>query len=115
MRNRTLWLALMFVFSSLSAAYAPERGTILEDTTSPQLTGNTVNCGTNASNVSFEVETHEEEYSHYDTVSPWLDLYCGVWNTTYMLYWGVLALDNYSEVDSGAHQFVTNTSSVSYH
>ncbi len=115
MRNRTLLLALMFVFSSLSAAYAPERGTILEDTTSPQLTGNTVNCGTNASNVSFEVETHEEEYSHYDTVSPWLDLYCGVWNTTYMLYWGVLALDNYSEVDSGAHQFVTNTSSVSYH
>ena len=115
MRNRTLLLALMFVFSSLSAAYAPERGTVLDDTTSPQLTGNTVNCGTNASNVSFEVETHEEEYSHYDTVSPWLDLYCGVWNTTYMLYWGVLALDNYSEVDSGNHQFVTNTSSVSYH
>ena len=115
MRNRTLLLALMFVFSSLSAAYAPERGTILDDTTSPQLTGNTVNCGTNASNVSFEVEAHQEEYSHYDTVSPWLDLYCGVWNTTYMLYWGVLALDNYSEVDSGNHQFVTNTSSVSYH
>ncbi len=115
MRNRTLLLALMFVFSSLSAAYAPERLTVLDDTTSPQLTGNTVNCGTNASNVSFEVEAHQEEYSHYDTVSPWLDLYCGVWNTTYMLYWGVLALDNYSEVDSGAHQFVTNTSSVSYH
>ena len=115
MRNRTLLLALMFVFSSLSAAYAPERLTVLGDTTSPQLTGNTVNCGTNASNVSFEVEAHQEEYSHYDTVSPWLDLYCGVWNTTYMLYWGVLALDNYSEVDSGNHQFVTNTSSVSYH
>ena len=68
MRNRTHLLALMFVFSSLMAAYAPEQLTVLDDTNPPQLAGNTVDCGTNASNVSFEVEAEQPVWYRHDTV-----------------------------------------------
>jgi hypothetical protein len=72
-------------------------------------------CGTNASNVWFEVEPYQPEWNAYDTVSVYLDTYCGIWNNSYMVSWGLIDNATNSIIDYGNTSFVTNTSSVSYH
>jgi hypothetical protein len=76
---------------------------------------NTSGCGTNASNVWFEVEPYQQEWNASDTVSVYLDTYCGIWNNSYMVSWGLIDNATNSIIDYGNTSFVTNTSSVSYH
>ena len=76
---------------------------------------NTSGCGTNASNVWFEVEPYKPEWNASDTVSVYLDTYCGIWNNSYMISWGLIDNATNTIIDYGNTSFVTNTSSVSYH
>jgi len=79
MNARVLTLTLMLVLSTFSAVLAPEPTRMLDEPNEPQFAGNTVDCGTNASNVSFEVESDQQVWNRHDTVSAHLDTYCGVW------------------------------------
>ena len=114
MHARTIALALMLMLSTLSAVLVPEPTAVLEDAVAPQLAGNTVDCGTNASNVSFEVEAYQPVWNRHDTVSAFLDTYCGVWWETYRVDWLLVSQDNSSVIDSGQSMFTTNNSSVTH-
>ena len=115
MNARALTLTLMLVFSTFSAVFVPEPTAVLDEPIAPQHTGNTVDCGTNASNVSFEVEAYQPVWNRYDTVSAYLDTYCGVWWNTYRVDWLLVSQDNSSVIDYGQSTFTTNNSSVTYH
>ena len=75
----------------------------------------TSSCGNNASDVWFEVEAYQPEWNASDTVSVFLDTYCGIWNNSYKVSWGLIDNATNSIIDSGNTSFVTNPSSVSYH
>ena len=115
MNARVLTLTLMLVFSTFSSVFAPEPIAVLDEPVVPQHAGNTVDCGTNASNVSFEVEAYQPVWNRYDTVSAFLDTYCGVWWETYRVDWLLVSQDNSSVIDYGQSTFTTNNSSVTYH
>ena len=115
MNARVLMLTLMLVLSTFSAIFAPEPTALLDEPKAPQHAGNTVDCGTNASNVSFEVEAYQSVWNRHDTVSAYLDTYCGIWNNTYMVSYGIIDNANGWVIDSGSRFFETNTSSVTYH
>ena len=115
MNTRTYTLALLLLFSSLSNALAPSIPPVLDEVETPHFTGGTIDCGTNASNTSFEVEPYQPEWNASDTVSVFLDTYCGIWNNSYMVSWGLFDNDNNSIIiDTGNSSFETNTSSVTY-
>jgi hypothetical protein len=115
MNSRALTLALLLVLSTLANALAPTIPSALEESTAPHFSGGTVDCGTNASNVSFEVEAYQPTWNNLDTVSVYLDTYCGIWNNSYMVSWGLIDDANGSIIDYGSTSFQTNTSSVTYH
>jgi hypothetical protein len=115
MSARALTLTLMLVFSTFSAVFVPEPTAVLDEPIVPQHAGNTVDCGTNASNVSFEVEAYQPVWNRHDTVSAYLDTYCGVWWNTYRVDWLLVSQDNSSVIDYGQSTFITNNSSVTYH
>ncbi|MEK9651193.1 MAG: thrombospondin type 3 repeat-containing protein [Poseidonia sp.] len=115
MNARALTLTLMLVLSTFSTVFAPHPTAVLTETNEPLLAGNTTDCGTNASNVSFEVEANQPVWNRHDTVSAFLDTYCGVWWKTYRVNWLLVSQDNSSLIDSGQSTFITNNSSVTYH
>ena len=75
----------------------------------------TSSCGSNASDVWFEVDAYQPEWNASDTVSVFLDTYCGIWNNSYKVSWGLIDNATNSIIDYGNTSFVTNPSSVSYH
>jgi len=115
MNGRAISLTVLLLLSSLANALAPSIPSVLDEPTTPHFAGGTIDCGTNASNISFEVEAYEPEWNAYDTVSVYLDTYCGIWNNTYMVSWGLIDNGNNSLIDSGSNAFETNASSVTYH
>ena len=115
MNARALTLTLMLVLSTFSTVFVPQPTAVLTETNEPLLAGNTTDCGTNASNVSFEVEAYQPVWNRHDTVSAFLDTYCGVWWKTYRVNWLLVSQDNSSLIDSGQSTFITNNSSVTYH
>ena len=72
-------------------------------------------CGDNVSDVWFEVSPYQEEWNASDTVSVYLDTYCGIWNNSYMVSWGLIDNANNSTIGYGSTSFMTTPSSVSYH
>ena len=76
---------------------------------------NTSSCGDNVSDVWFEVSPYQEEWNASDTVSVYLDTYCGIWNNSYMVSWGLIDNANNSTIDYGSTSFMTTPTSVSYH
>ncbi len=115
MHARTLALALLLLLGSFSNTFSTIPSTILEEENPIQSAGDTVDCGTNASNISFEIESSLGEYDFGDTYSGTLMAYCGIWDATYKFEW------NITDDDSGnwllipiSLTFETNTSSVSY-
>jgi hypothetical protein len=115
MNARPVVLTLLLILSSLSMALGDINTLQLQDSTPVLQAGDTVDCGTNASNVSFEVESSEQEYNTGDTFEGWADVYCGIWNETYMVNWS-LVLEGYGAAQGyGLSQFETNASTVSYH
>ena len=115
MNARALTLTLMLVLSTFSTVFVPQPTAVLTEANEPLLAGNTTDCGTNASNVSFEVEAYQPVWNRYDTVSAFLDTYCGVWWETYRVDWLLVSQDNNSLIDYGQSTFTTNNSSVTYH
>ena len=85
MNARPVVLTLLLILSSLSMALGDINTLQLRESTPVHQAGDTVDCGTNASNVSFEVESSEQEYNTGDTFEGWADVYCGIWNETYMV------------------------------
>ena len=67
------------------------------------------------SDVWFEVDAYQPEWNASDTVSVFLDTYCGIWNNSYKVSWGLIDNATNSIIDYGNTSFVTNPSSVSYH
>ncbi|MEL0313207.1 MAG: hypothetical protein VXA43_07430 [Candidatus Poseidoniales archaeon] len=115
MNARPVVLTLLLILSSLSMALGDINTLQLQDSTPVLQAGDTVDCGTNASNVSFEVESSEQEYNTGDTFEGWADVYCGIWNETYMVNWS-LVLEGYGAAQGyGLSHFETNASTVSYH
>ena len=80
-----------------------------------KVSGRNNSSGCNSSSVWFEVEAYQQEWNAYDTVSVYLDTYCGIWNNSYMVSWWVIDNANNSIIDYGNTSFETNSSSVSYH
>ena len=115
MNGRAVSLTLLLLLSSLANALAPSIPVVLDEPATTHFAGNTIDCGTNASNVSFEVEAYQPEWNAYDTVSVYLDTYCGIWNNSYMVSWGLIDNGNNSIIDYGSTSFETNASSVTYH
>ena len=115
MNTRPVVLTLLLILSSLSMALGDINTHQLKESTPVHQAGDTVDCGTNASNVSFEVESSEQEYNTGDTFEGWADVYCGIWNETYMVNWS-LVLEGYGAAQGyGISHFETNASTVSYH
>ncbi len=115
MHARTLTLALLLLLGSFSNTLSTIPSTILEEENSIQFAGDTVDCGTNASNISFEIESSQEEYDFGDTYSGALIAYCGLWDATYKFEWNITDDDTGGWLITPIHlTFETNTSSVSY-
>ena len=115
MNARPVVLTLLLILSSLSMALGDINTLQLQEPTPVHQAGDTVDCGTNASNVSLEVGSSEAEYNTGDTFDGWADVYCGIWNETYMVNWSLM-LEGYSAVQGyGFSNFETNASTVSYH
>ena len=120
MNARPLALTLLLILSSLSMALGDINTLQLQEPAPVHQAGDTIDCGTNASNVSFEVESSEEEYNTGDTFEGWADVYCGVWNETYRVNWSLSGPAGGSTIHShtiypGIVIFETNSSTVSYH
>lgn len=115
MNARVLTLTLMLVLSTFSTVFVPQPTAVLTEANEPLLAGNTTDCGTNASNVSFEVEAYQPVWNRHDTVSAFLDTYCGLWWYYYRVDWVLVSQDNSSIIDFGQSMFNTNNSSVTYH
>jgi len=115
MHARTLILALLLLLGSFSNTLSTIPSTILEEENSIQFAGDTVDCGTNASNISFEIESSQEEYDFGDTYSGALIAYCGLWDATYKFEWNITDDDTGGWLITPIYlTFETNTSSVSY-
>jgi hypothetical protein len=114
MNTRAVALTLILILSTFSNAFAPIPTSVLDEPVVPQLAGNTVDCGTNASNLSFEVEAYQSEWNRHDTVSAFLDTYCGIWNSTYRVDWFLTDEDNGTFIQSGQQVFETNSTSVTH-
>jgi hypothetical protein len=115
MHARTLALALLLLLGSFSNTLSTIPSTILEDENAIQFAGDTVDCGTNASNISFEIENSLEEYNFGDTYSGALVAYCGLWDATYKFDWSITDDDTgYWLIAPIELTFETNTTSVSY-
>jgi hypothetical protein len=115
MNARPVVLTLLLILSSLSMALGDINTLQLQDSTPVLQAGDTVDCGTNASNVSFEVESSEQEYNTGDTFEGWADVYCGIWNETYMVNWSLVLEGCGAAQGYGLSHFETNASTVSYH
>lgn len=117
MNARPVVLTLLLILSSLSMALGDINTLQLQDSTPVHQAGDTVDCGTNASNVSLEVGSSEAEYNTGDTFEGWADAYCGVWNQSYYIAWGFVFNGETGSfmVNNGTFLFQTNNSSVSYH
>ena len=72
-------------------------------------------CNNSSAGVFFEVEAYEPFWNRHDTVSAYLDTYCGVWNEAYRVDWTLFSNTNSTVIDSGQTQFITNGTSVSHH
>ena len=115
MHARTLALALLLLLGSFANTLSTIPSTILEDENAIQFTGNTIDCGTNASNISFVAESSQGEYDFGDTYSGALIAYCGLWDATYKFEWNITADDVAGLLLITTNlTFETNTSSVSY-
>jgi hypothetical protein len=115
MHARTLALALLLLLGSFSNTLSTIPSTILEDENAIQFAGDTVDCGTNASNISFEIESSQEEYDFGDTYSGALIAYCGLWDAAYKFEWNITDDDTGGWLITPIYlTFETNTSSVSY-
>ena len=58
MNGRAFSLTLLLLLSSLANALAPSIPVVLDEPATTHYAGDTIDCGTNASNVSFEVEAY---------------------------------------------------------
>ena len=121
MNARPVVLTLLLILSSLSMALGDINTLQLRESTPVHQAGDTVDCGTNASNVSLEVASSQEEYNTGDTFEGLVHVHCGVWNQTYMVHWrldqnGTYTMNSTTTVfyGTGPHVFETNTSTVMY-
>gem|GEM_PF-2515180 len=118
MNARPIAITLVLILSSLSMALGDINTLQLQEPAPVHQAGDTVDCGTNASNVSLEIGSSESEYNTGDTFDGWADAYCGVWNESYNIAWSLVRTYNGNgpfTVGSGSFLFQTNNSSVTYH
>ncbi len=119
MKGKAIAFTLMFLFSFLAHGLIQNPTNTLPENPALFQAGDTVDCGMNASNITLEVESDQDEYDDKDTFNGRADVYCGLWDTDYSVNWSLVNNDgnngNGATYSSGSTQFRTNNSSVTYH
>lgn len=115
MNSRALAITVLLLLGSVSGIYSNGPPTTLKDLSSTHFTGNTADCGTNASNISFEIDVSAQSYKFGDAYHGALIASCGLWDTTYKFDWNMTVDDSgYWLIADTNMTYETNTSSVSY-
>jgi hypothetical protein len=114
MNKRIVYVFFIVLLSTLSPSFIQNSSYFLEGSHATFKSGNTIDCGTNASNLSFEVYADQDEWNQNDTLTMHLDTYCGMWNQTYVVNWTLTHNDLSYEYTSGNSTFNINGNTVEY-
>ena len=119
MKGKAVAFTLMFLLSLFAQGLNQTPAVKLSESPTSLQAGDTIDCGMNASNITLEVESDQDEYDYQDTFTGRADVYCGLWDTAYSVNWSLQNHDanngNGATYSVGSIQFQTNNSTVTYH